>query len=140
MITPEMIAKAGSEHAHQSALFCWAAMNVGKYPELKWLHAIPNGYFSTSGQKAKSKAEGLRNGVPDVFLPSPFITADVTHIFHGLYIEMKIEKHRTAKNGGCSDEQLEFIEFAERMGYYCKVCYNWIEAKDTIVEYLELKV
>ena len=139
MITPEMIAKAGSEHAHQSAVFCWAAMNVGKYPELKWLHAIPNGYFSTSGQKAKSKAEGLRNGVPDIFLPVPIQTQWAKQ-YAGIYIEMKIEKHRTAKNGGCSDEQLEFIEFAERMGYYCKVCYNWIEARDTIVEYLELEV
>ena len=139
MITPEMIAKAGSEHAHQSAVFCWAAMNVGKYPELKWLHAIPNGYFSTSGQKAKSKAEGLRNGVPDIFLPVPIQTQWAKQ-YAGLYIEMKIENHRKVKNGGCSDEQIEFMEFAIRMGYRCVVAYNWIEARDTIVEYLELMV
>ena len=139
MITPEMIARAGSEHAHQSALFCWAAMNVGNYPPLKWLHAIPNGYFSTSGQKAKSKAEGLRNGVFDIFLPVPIQTQWAKQ-YAGLYIEMKIEKHRNQKNGGCSDEQLEFMEFAERMGYYCKVCYNWIEARDILRQYLELNV
>ena len=69
-MTPEQIAKSGTEHAEQSALFCWAsyARNFGfkvaddteayrdlktfldkrtmaeqaPVPELQWLHAIPN--------------------------------------------------------------------------------------------------
>ena len=139
MITPEMIAKAGSEDAHCKALGCWVSSNLGKYPELKWLHHIPNGGSRNIAEAGKLKAMMVRRGIPDYFLPVPIQTQWAKQ-YAGIYIEMKIEKHRTAKNGGCSDEQLEFIEFAERMGYYCKVCYNWIEARDIIVEYLELEV
>ena len=59
MITPEQLAACGSESGHQKALFRWAAMNIATYPQLKWLYAVPNGFFSTPGQKAKMKAEGL---------------------------------------------------------------------------------
>lgn len=68
-ITPEQLAKSGSEHGEQSALFAWAADNVEQYPQLKWLFAVPNGFYGDSGQKGKMKAEGLRKGVPDVVLP-----------------------------------------------------------------------
>ena len=41
-ITPEQLAASGSEDGHQSALFCWAALNTEQYPQLKNLFAIPN--------------------------------------------------------------------------------------------------
>ena len=90
MITPEQLAACGSESGHQKALFCWAALNIATYPQLKWLYAVPNGFFSTPGQKAKMKAEGLRDGVPDVVLARPIKWPD-DHLIRycGLYIEMK---------------------------------------------------
>jgi hypothetical protein len=135
-ITPEQIAASGSEDGHQMAVFCWAADSVGKYPALKWLHSIPNGGSRHIVEAGKMVAAGLRSGVWDTFLPCPIQTSWAVQ-YAGLYIEMKKEKHRNHKDGGLREEQIEFGKFAVKMGYYCKVCYNWIEARDTLISYLE---
>jgi hypothetical protein len=136
-ITPEDLAKSGTEDGNQMALFCKAAENVGKYPQLKWLHAIPNGGDRNVIEAGKLVAAGTRSGVWDVFLPYPY---DGMAGYHGLYIEMKKPNRRNHKNGGLSDEQLEFGQYAEQMGYYCAVCYTWEEAWEILVKYLENKV
>jgi hypothetical protein len=138
MIRPEDLAACGSESGHQKALFCWAALNVATYPQLKWLYAVPNGFFSTSGQKAKMKAEGLRDGVPDICLAVPTFSEYLPKVMlcAGLYIELKIEKRRNQKNGGCSEEQLEWLDYLQRAGYKALVCYGWQEAVKAIEEYL----
>ena len=74
-MTPGQLAKSDSEAAHQTALFAWAALQVKRWPELRWLHHIPNG--GSRGDDAKSrairggqlKAQGVRTGVSDVSLP-----------------------------------------------------------------------
>lgn len=137
VINPEDLA-GDSESGQQKALFLWAAQSVGKYPQLAYMFAVPNGFFATIAQKGKMKAEGLRNGVPDIFLPVWKIGD--RRVFHGCFIEMKIEKYRNRKNGGCSEEQIDFINYAASAGYYCKVCYNWMEARDTLIAYLEGKL
>lgn len=136
-LMPEQLA-GDSEHSQQVALFAWAADNVGKYPALKYMFAIPNGFYGSAEQKGKMKAEGLRIGVPDVFLPVAMHSGGPLNFkqYHGLFIEMKVEKYRNHKDGGCSDEQIEFINYATNVGYYCKVCYSWEEARDKIIEYL----
>lgn len=138
-ITPENLAASGSEDGHQMAVFCWAADNVGKYPQLKWLHAIPNGGSRNIIEAGKMVAAGLRSGVWDTFLPLP-IQTEWAKQYAGLYVEMKREKYRNAKNGGLTEDQIEFGEYAKKMGYYCQVCYNWIEAKEIITNYINLKI
>ena len=138
VVTPEQLAASGSEDGHQAALFCWAAANVGRWPELKWLHAIPNGGSRHIAEATKMVAGGLRSGIWDVFLPLP-IQTEWAKMYAGLYMEMKIEKRRKEKNGGLSDDQVEFGEYAERMGYYCKVCYSWEETIDILIKYLTYK-
>lgn len=138
-ITPEMLAKSGTEDGHQAALFCWAAANVAQYPELEWLHAIPNAAERHIAVATKMIATGLRKGVWDIFLPCP-IQTEWAKQYAGLYIEMKIEKKRNVKNGGLTDEQVKFGKYAEAIGYYCKVCYSWTEARDILVKYLKLKI
>lgn len=138
-ITPEQLAASGSEDGAQMAVFCWAADNCGQYPQLKWLHAIPNGGSRHIAEAGKMVAAGLRSGVWDIFLPCP-IQTDWAKQYAGLYIEMKEEKRRKHKNGGLSDEQVEFGNYATQMGYYCAVCYTWEEARDVILKYLECKV
>ncbi|SRR6266496_2574499 len=133
-ITPEQLASSGSEDGAQMAVFCWAADNCGQYPALKWLHAIPNGGSRHIVEAGKMVAAGLRSGVWDIFLPCP------EDGYSGLYIEMKEQKRRNHKNGGLSDEQLEFGGYAENMGYCCAVCYTWEEARDILVKYLESRV
>lgn len=147
LITPEQLAKSGTEHGEQTALFQWAALNIKEYPQLKWLYAVPNGFYAAdsakgygSGQKGKMKAEGLRDGVPDVALPVPVFDWDDIRLkyckYHGLYIEMKIEKRRNQKDGGCSEDQLEWLDYLNKAGYKAVVCYNWEEAVNVIEEYL----
>lgn len=136
MITPEQIAKSGTEHGQQAALFQWAALNIKQYPQLKWLFAVPNGFYSTPGQKAKMKAEGLKDGVPDVLLPvrSRWTMGSgwVEFRYNGLAIEMKVGKNKTSK------EQEEWIDHLENMNWQCHVCYSWEEARDKIMEYLNV--
>lgn len=139
VVTPEKLAASGSEDGEQAALFCWAAVNVAKYSPLKWLHAIPNGGSRHIATATKLVATGSRSGVWDIFLPCP-IQTEWAKQYAGLYIEMKIEKRRNHKNGGLSDEQLEFGDYAVAMGYYCKVCYSWEEARDILIKYLECKL
>lgn len=147
-VTPEQLAKSGSEDGHQAALFCWSASVLAQYPQLKWLHAIPNGGQRHIAEATKLVATGTRSGVPDVFLPYavwPAMFAGPLEMckfktYHGCYIEMKIEKQRNKKNGGLSDEQVEWRDYLLSAGYYWAICYSWIEARDVLIKYLEGKL
>lgn len=143
-ITPEMLAASGSEDGAQAAVFCWSAMSVGKYPQLKWLYSIPNGGSRHIIEATKLVGTGTRSGVPDICLPCP---SGMRHIqnfndghYHGLYIEMKKEDKRNVKDGGCSKDQLEYLNYLESAGYFVAVCYTWIEARDILINYLEGKL
>lgn len=138
-ITPEMLAASGSEDGNQMALFAWAADNVGKYPELKWLHAIPNGGQRHIAEASKLVATGTRGGVWDIFLPWPWYKLG-EYTYHGLYIEMKKSNKRNVKNGGLSEDQVEFGDYANSVGYCCRVCYTWEEARDVLIQYLEGRI
>lgn len=136
---PEQLAKPDTESAHQQAVFCWAALNVGKYPELKWLHHIPNGGTRGETEKGRAiyggklKAEGVKAGVLDLFLPVK------REAYSGLYVEMKkpSERSKTGKGkGGVSDEQKEFSDFVLKQGFGVFVAYSWIEAVEVIEAYL----
>ena len=132
-----------SEATHQKVIFIWAALNCGQYPQLKWLHAIPN------ADSHRQVAEGVRAGISDICLPWPklleikhranlFSDKECTELKYvaGLYIELKTEKRRNQKNGGCSDDQIAFTEYANSVGYKAVVCYGWQEAVKAIEEYL----
>lgn len=138
-VTPEQLAKSGSEDGHQAAVFCWAASMLAQYPQLEWMHAIPNGGSRNIAEATKLVAAGVRRGVWDIFLPCP-VQTEWAKMYAGLYIEMKAPVARNKKNGGLSDDQIAFGEYAENAGYYCKVCYSWIEAKYILMAYLEGKL
>lgn len=77
-----------SEHDEQAGFFEWAAYSRGKYPELDFMFAIPNGGLRHVTVAQKLKAEGVRPGVPDTFLPV------ARGGYHGLWIEFKFEKNK----------------------------------------------
>lgn len=129
-MTPESLAKNGSESAHQMALFAWAALNTNRLPSLKWLHHIPNGgsrgdtVASRAKEGGKLKAQGVKKGVLDIFLPVQNAT------YSGLYIEMK-------KAGGkMTPEQIQFAEFVQDNNYCVVLCESWIEAAKILDNYL----
>lgn len=126
-------------------------------PCLRWIHHIPNGGSRGDTDKsrmirgAQLKAEGVKDGICDIFLPFPMVAYarmaeyfgdsvyPVGGVVCGLYIEMKkpsIKPVRATSKGGVSDNQKAFMEYAKNAGYSCFVCYNWMEAKEIIKRYL----
>lgn len=114
------------EAKEQEAVFQWAEMQKAAYPELELLFAIPNGGSRNKLEAYGLKRQGVKSGVPDMFLPVS------RNNFHGLWIEMKSEK------GKVSENQEWWIEKLTIQVYKTCVCYTWIEAIDTIMWYLGL--
>lgn len=114
------------EEVEQTCLFRWAAYSIGAHPELRLLHAIPNGGKRSKSEAARMKAAGVKAGVPDMFLPVARGGS------HGLYIELK-----RIKGGRVSAEQLAWMEELTREGYTCAVCHGWEEARKVIQTYLK---
>lgn len=129
---PEAYAKPDNEHSHQVALFMWVALEgVRQVPELTLLFAIPNGGARNIKVAVKLKAEGVKAGVPDLFLPV------ARGGWHGLFVEMKAPSQKPKKSGkgGVSEEQRTFGEKVQAQGYGWCVCYGWEEARDILLAY-----
>ena len=115
-----------TEAQEQTALFQWAAMASGKWHELGTLHAIPNGGSRNPIEARHLKEQGVKAGIPDLFLPC------ARGGFHGLYIEMK-----RRKGGRVSIEQKKTIIALREQGYRVEVCEGWERAREVIKEYLD---
>ncbi len=134
-MTPEQLAKSGTEHAIQCALFCWAS----KHPDpetkrlLRWMHAIPNGGSRNRASASKMVAEGVKSGVHDIFLPV------ARGPYHGLYIEMKKPNPRKVHDPkkDMSSTQVEFGEFVDEQGYAWMCMDDWQAAAEGIELYLD---
>jgi len=157
-MTPDDLCKSGLEHGEQTALFAWAACAAlygfeyasddwaynhatrqalswkfgAAYPvpELSRLHAIHNQGHGDKIRGARAKAEGVRAGVPDTFLPCP------RNGFCGLYIELKQVKLKTTKDGGLSEKQVDWINYLRGAGFRVEIAYGWREAANFIRDYL----
>src|SRR5208337_746635 len=105
--TPEQLASSGSEAAHQTALFCWAALPdiKAKYPELEMMFHIPNGGTRNKIEAGHLKAQGVKPGIPDIFLPV------ARGAWYGFWIELKVG------NNKCSGEQNEYQAKLRDQGY-----------------------
>ena len=121
------------EHYEQVNLFRWAAMLTPTHPELGLIFAIPNGGHRHIITAKKLKAEGVKSGVPDIFLAYPRQGSQWPNsgAAHGLFIELKKE------NGGrLSEHQSEWIMKLNNAGYKCAVCHGWVHAAQEICDYL----
>ena len=114
-----------SETEEQVAVFEWALLNSGKYPELKFMYHVANEGKRTARFGAELKRMGLKNGVPDIVLPAP------RGSYHGLYIEMKVGQNRPTA------AQKEFLEFLKTQNYATAVCYSAEAAINVIKFYLK---
>lgn len=114
-----------TEHQEQVALFEWAAWMARKHPDLLLMHAIPNGGKRDIRTAARLKAEGVKPGVPDIFLPVPKDGK------HGLYIELK-----RSRGGTVSKEQEAWIRALSAQEYVCAVCHGHREAIRVITDYM----
>jgi len=124
-----------SESAEQRLVISWADFEQARVPELRWLHAIPNGIRTTIGAAVKARKEGLREGCPDLHLPIS------RNGYLGLWIEMKREDLRPKRGGkgGLSPAQEEWLSGLSRLGHRATVCYGAEEAISVIKNYLGIK-
>ena len=124
------VARAGSawqptEEQEQAAVFEWAVLMRNQFPELSLLFHIPNGGWRAPATAAKLKAQGVKAGVPDLFLPV------ARGGFHGLWIELK------RKSGGrVSVNQSDWITELNHQGYEAVVAHGAEEACEVIYRYL----
>ena len=114
-----------AEAGEQAALFQWARLNEKKYPELALLFHIPNGGKRDAIEGAHLKAQGVKSGVPDIFLPSP------KGKHHGLFIELK------AHGGRVRESQRAWLDALAGQGYKTAVCYGFDEAREKIEKYMK---
>lgn len=129
-LDPASFAKNGSEHGNQVALFVWASQNTTDHPELRLMYAIPNGGERNKIVAANLKAEGVRSGVPDIFLPA------ARGNWHGLYIELKRPKSEGKTAGRVSDDQKQWSDALQAQGYGVAVAVGWEQARDVLLQYL----
>ena len=114
-----------TENQEQAALFEWAAVASGRYPELRLLHAIANGGKRDGRTAAVLQRTGVKPGVPDLCLPV------ARGEWHGLYIEMKRQD-----GGQLSQSQREWIRRLYENGYAVAVAHGSNEAWDSLMAYL----
>lgn len=110
-------------------------------PQLKWLHAIHNQGHGDAIRGAKAKAEGVKAGVADLFLPVPISRVDNLHGNNpldyplkacGLYLELKVGVNTP------SLIQLEFMADMRAAGYAADWAVGWLEAREKILAYLQI--
>jgi len=119
--------KAISEHAEQSLLIQWWRWQCSAYGiHEKLFYAIPNGGNRNAITGKVLKSEGVRSGIPDLFL------AVARGGFHGLYIEMK-----KSHGGVLSDTQKEMLLLLKNQGFKTCVCHGFEEARKEILNYLK---
>ena len=151
-MTPTELAKPGTEHAHQRAVFAWAncaarygfeyadndlsydhrtvggVVGLWSYtvPELSRLFAIHNQGHGDKIRGNRAKAEGVKSGVPDMMLPVP------RGGYHGLFIELK-----KGKRASTSETQDDWIRFLADAGYCAVVAFGWQEAAEALRSYIK---
>lgn len=93
-------------------------------PCARWTFAIPNGYLDSKSKRIRAWQEGVVAGVSDVFVPYP------SPPYAGLFLEFKAAKGRP------TDAQVEFLTYANAVGYKAVVVYSYQEAIRELVVYL----
>lgn len=166
--TPWQYAETNTEYAHQVALFMWANMaeryglwaadqkesyltkghaqivlniHLDSVLELHWLFAIKNAGHGDAIRGARSAAEGVKSGVPDICLPvTQYLNYTDLPKYAGLYIELKRpgapKAESMGKKGVQSLAQIDWQAYLNDAGYKSVVAYGWLEARDEILKYL----
>ena len=103
-----------TEHQEQKNFVKWFEL---QYPKVK-LFAIPNGGNRNVVTATMLKAEGVRKGVPDTFIPE-----------WRLWLEFK-----RVKGGKLSPEQKDWIDYLNGCGYTAVVVNGFDAAKDYVLK------
>lgn len=132
---PTVRATEHPEEDEQVALFEWANLMLGRYPELAALVSIPNGAYLAGTEKqrwaqmARLKKAGLKPGVSDMCLP----------VKRGRYGSLWVEMKAPGKLDNLSEAQREWGVLMERVGNKFVVADTFEKARDAILAYLRLE-
>ena len=115
----------------KAALESTEQIKVINYCELKGfpydlIFHIPNGGSRNVIEASNLKKQGVKAGVPDLFLPVP------NGGFFGLFIEMK----STRKEAKASEAQNKWIKKLTDQGYKCAICRGFDEARACLDNYI----
>lgn len=115
-----------TEHEEQIKL-CFAIKNfISKdYPDLEYIHSVPNGLFLQQGVRSTFINEGGKSGVADL------IWDKRSGIYSGLRLEMK----RPDGKGKLSVNQKRYRDFEEANGFKFATAITAIEGLQVIVDY-----
>lgn len=125
LISPMYLCKSGTEFGEQTALMAWVAWHRPSVPDLEVLIAIPNGGERGKVSASKAKAEGVKAGVSDLFLPC------ARHGYHGLWLELK-----RLIGGRESPEQAAWGALMRERGYAYCLCHGWQAAASALMQWL----
>lgn len=113
----------------QSVIKWWDFAHRGLgVPDARLLFAIPNGGRRGKLEAYIMKGEGVRAGVPDLFLAVPNIERGGR--YHGLFLEMKTWA------GKPTIAQREIMARLRAEGYDCRVAHSFDQATKAITGYL----
>jgi len=131
-----------TEHEDQATVLKWTEAFSAVFPEACLLFAIPNGglrpkrfagfrkgkpiYYSPAANKLR--AEGVKAGVPDLFLPV------ARHGYYGLFIEMK------RQSGSATPDQEFWHLMLRNQNYAVCVCRGADVAINAISGYLSHRI
>lgn len=140
--------RSQAHHEFQVALIEHLKLHEHLHPELKLIHAIPNGGLRDKRVAAKLKAEGAKAGIPDLFLPVVVNRIQppawevpskeeqkLPKIRPGLYIEIKANPRDKL-----SDAQKWWKERLEKQGYCYYVARNMQDTIEFVLSYLRGEV
>ena len=118
----------------QQAIIRWAETKVIDYPELAWLHAVPNGGNRDGREAMKLKLEGVKAGIADLALDVARFNPDTGQFYFGLKLELK----RPLSKEKPSTKQIEYMDFCTGNGYWSGWTNDFNVAKSNIMDYLQL--
>ena len=121
-----------TEHEEQVELISWCDRMAAEIPELGLIYACPNGGARHIKVAMDLKKEGVRAGIPDLFLPVS------RQGFHGLYIELKRQKSAKVKPR-MSDQQKSWARKLRKQGYKVLTCWGCQQAIANLIDYLGLR-
>jgi len=126
-----------SEHNEQATFFDWINLMIPTYPELHPLFfAVPNGANLAGDRRIRAmqmnklKREGLVPGVSDTV----FMAGHGGYL--GLVLEFKTPERKSERDGGLSEQQMEFLRAARMQGYMAAVAYGADDAVSIVSRYL----
>ncbi len=116
--------RKSKEHNLQVACVKWFRYQFPHFADLLW--ATPNGGSRNKLEAIRLKAEGVKAGVPDLFL------CIAKGKYHGFFIEMKVGRNKPTLS------QKSMMAQITRQGFKCVVCYSFEQFETEIREYFKL--